>query len=100
MSYYGDVVAHTRDVREFTQSQLAEIAGVTRQTVAVIKNGSHDVKMSSLESVLDALALRLSIAPRSLRPAPHTGQSEYEMIARAFAEKVNAVEGDRFDAIC
>lgn len=100
MSFYGDVIAHTRDSRGFTQSQLAQLAGVSRQTVAALEKGSHDVKLSSLESVLDALSLKPAVTPKPFKPLTQPVGDEYELIATEYVNEFTAKERSTYRAIC
>lgn len=54
-----------RQRAHLTQSQLAERAGVTRQTVAALEHGTiGDLGIRKLVRLLDVLDLALAIRPR------------------------------------
>ena len=58
----GNEIREARLVREWSQQQLAEAAGVSRPTVARVE-GSEDVSTATLERVATALGMRVTLAP-------------------------------------
>lgn len=59
----GDSVRQARERRGWTQTQLAERAGVSRPTVARIEAG-QDVSMATLTQVARSLGLILTLVER------------------------------------
>jgi transcriptional regulator with XRE-family HTH domain len=63
----GVVVRDARRSHGFTQGELAKLAGVGRNTISKIKNGSFDeLGVRKIERVCAALRLSLSVGPFSL----------------------------------
>jgi HTH-type transcriptional regulator/antitoxin HipB len=61
----GREILLARQRAHLTQSQLAERAGVTRQTVAALEHGTiGDLGVRKLIRLLDVLDLTLAIRPR------------------------------------
>ena len=61
----GSSIQRARKLRDWTQSELAERAGLRQGTISVIENGEKPAKINSILSVLAALDLEFTIAPRS-----------------------------------
>ena len=61
----GTIIQRARKQRDWTQSDLAERAGLRQGTISVIEKGDKPAKLDSILSVLAALDLELTIAPRS-----------------------------------
>ena len=62
----GTIIQRARKQRDWTQSDLAERTGLRQGTISVIENGDKPAKLDSILSVLAALDLELTIAPRSI----------------------------------
>lgn len=56
----GDEIRAARQERQWSQQQLAEVAGVSRPTVARVEGG-EDVSTATLEKVAAALGLRVTL---------------------------------------
>ena len=79
---YGDIVRHNRERRGLSQTELADLAHVSRQTIARLEDNSLDIRLSTLEQTLEALALSLSVIPKPHMPLPDVSLEEYETAAR------------------
>lgn len=69
----GAVIQRTRKTRGWTQTDLADRAGLRQSTISLIESGARPAKIDSVLSVLAALDLELRIAPRA-----KTGASDIE----------------------
>ncbi|OIP54720.1 MAG: hypothetical protein AUK54_05675 [Helicobacteraceae bacterium CG2_30_36_10] len=59
------IVTKSRKTNKYTQSKLAEYSGTSINTIKKIESGFLDeVGIKKVESVLDILALELSIRPK------------------------------------
>ena len=56
----GAAVRGLRKRRELTQSGLAMLAGLSRASIAVIEAGESDPRLSTLESLAEALEVSVS----------------------------------------
>lgn len=63
----GDSVAGWRKLRGLTQAQVADRAGISRETVGRLENGDGGVSVENLLRVLRALGV-LDSLPRALDP--------------------------------
>lgn len=61
----GTIIQRARKLRDWTQTDLADRAGLRQGTISAIETGTTPAKLDSLLSVLAALDLELTIAPRS-----------------------------------
>lgn len=61
----GTIIQRARKGRGWTQTDLAERAGLRQGTISVIETGDKPAKLDSILSVLAALELEFIIAPRS-----------------------------------
>jgi transcriptional regulator with XRE-family HTH domain len=58
----GNRIRHLREARKLNASQLARIAGISRQTVAKIECGiSGDIKLGQAIAVAEALGISLDV---------------------------------------
>ncbi len=61
----GNLVRRARKKCEWSQSVLANKAGLRQETISLIETGSANTRIETLLAVLAALDLELLIAPRS-----------------------------------
>lgn len=61
----GNIIARARKSLNWTQTDLAERAGLRQGTISGIETGDKPAKMDSILAVLAALDLEFTIAPRS-----------------------------------
>jgi HTH-type transcriptional regulator / antitoxin HipB len=62
----GEVVRDARRKHGFTQGQLADLAGVGRNTISAIENGTYeDLGIRKIERICTVLHLELSVGPVS-----------------------------------
>ena len=61
----GTAIQRVRKQRGWTQSQLAERAGLRQETISIIENGEKAPRIPSILRVLAALDLELIIQSRS-----------------------------------
>lgn len=59
--YIGNNVRTARNARGWTQTQLAEQAGISRATIARIERGSH-ISTATLEKIVAALGVQVLVA--------------------------------------
>ncbi len=67
-SLMGQVAAEVRARRKalrLNQRDLADIAGVSERFVRFVEQGKPSVQVDSLLALLEALGLRLEVAPRT-----------------------------------
>ncbi|TFY84369.1 transcriptional regulator [Pseudomonas kairouanensis] len=62
----GDQVRAMRLNRGYTQAELAKLAGVTRQKLIEIEQGSPSVSMNAYARVIAALGSELKLVPVTL----------------------------------
>ncbi|MCS7069331.1 MAG: helix-turn-helix domain-containing protein [Meiothermus sp.] len=60
MSSLGRLIRKTRRARDLTQSQVAEMAGVSRSLVAVIETGLGEPSLSTLKKIAQVLDISMS----------------------------------------
>lgn len=63
---YGERVRHARELRGFTQTELAERLGINQSTIAYIENR----RLSPSEDLLNAIALQTGFPPSFFRQEP------------------------------
>lgn len=66
------ILEHLRDARRargLSQAEAAEAAGLSRMTVQKLEAGSVDARVSTLEELVRALGLELTLVPRELAPS-------------------------------
>lgn len=61
----GNIIQRTRKKRNWTQSQLAERAGLRQETISLIETGEKPAKLNSILAVLAALNLEFRIEERT-----------------------------------
>lgn len=61
----GTILQRARKQRDWTQSDLAERAGLRQATISTIENGDKPAKLDSILAVLAALDLEFRVAERS-----------------------------------
>lgn len=59
--YIGNNVRTARNARGWSQTQLAEQAGISRATIARIERGLH-ISTATLEKIVAALGVRVLVA--------------------------------------
>lgn len=62
----GDQIRAMRFNRGYTQAQLAKVAGVTRQKLIEIEQGSPSVSMNAYARVIAALGSEFKLVPVTL----------------------------------
>jgi y4mF family transcriptional regulator len=62
-----EVVVARRKALRLRQEDLADLAGVSHRFVQSLEAGKPSVQLDKVESVLDALGLRLSVVPARRR---------------------------------
>lgn len=61
----GTIIQRVRKRRGWTQTQLAEQAGLRQATISIIERGTKPAKLDSILSVLAALDLDIRIGTRT-----------------------------------
>ena len=61
----GTIIQRARKQRDWTQSDLAERAGLRQGTISVIEKGDKPAKLDSILAVLAALDLEFRVGERS-----------------------------------
>lgn len=61
----GNIIQRARRQHGWTQSALAERAGIRQGTISIVETGSETVKLNTLLSILAALDLEFSIGERT-----------------------------------
>lgn len=61
----GTIIQRARKKRGWTQTQLAERAGLRQETISVIESGERPSKLASILAVLAALDLEFRVGERS-----------------------------------
>ena len=61
----GTIIQRARKQRDWTQSDLAELAGLRQGTISVIEKGDKPAKLDSILAVLAALYLEFRVGERS-----------------------------------
>jgi ADP-ribosylglycohydrolase/protein-tyrosine phosphatase/transcriptional regulator with XRE-family HTH domain len=59
------LIRERREHLNLTQTELAKLATVTQARISEIENGTRDFRIDTLAKVLDALGLKMTIAPNS-----------------------------------
>ncbi len=73
------IIGETRKECRLTQSDVGKRANVSRELVSRFENGEHDIGLSRLVRICDALGLEIVIRPGRGRPV---------------AEELDAIFGD------
>ena len=60
----GTIIQRARKQRDWTQSDLAERAGLRQGTISIVEAGSNTVKLNTLLAILAALDLEFLIDRR------------------------------------
>lgn len=84
MQQLSHIVADKRVEKDLTQAQLAEVAGVSRHTIVNIESGSiADMRMSTLEKVLNVFGYEVSALPirEPSAPSPNENSQAAERLA-------------------
>ena len=55
MQNYGEKLRAARTEKKLTQTQLAEILGITQKSYQRMETGIHDLKMSTIYNICKAL---------------------------------------------
>lgn len=61
----GSIIQRARKKLGWTQSDLAERAGLRQGTISIVETGSETVKLNTLLSILAALDLEFTIGKRA-----------------------------------
>lgn len=61
----GTIIQRARKQRNWTQTQLAERAGLRQATISIIEGGDKPAKLDSILAVLAALDLEFRVGARS-----------------------------------
>ncbi|WP_038346256.1 helix-turn-helix domain-containing protein [Acinetobacter sp. A47] len=69
LEHVGKNIRHFRDLRQLSQQQLADRAGVSRRTIAALETGQVNISLAKL----DAIAAVLGIDFRRMVSAPELG---------------------------
>ncbi|MFT7773266.1 helix-turn-helix transcriptional regulator [Roseateles sp.] len=67
MTHIKNDLAAMRKALDLTQGQLAERAGVSRETVSKVETGAVDPQLSTLIELARAMDLEFMVVPRALR---------------------------------
>lgn len=68
--YLGVAIQRERRRQGFTQSQLAEKAGLRQQTVSAVEGGKPRAQLRVVFDIMAALELELSLNPRNEKESP------------------------------
>ncbi|MGE8188243.1 helix-turn-helix transcriptional regulator [Pseudomonas sp. NPDC086278] len=66
ISRLGKLIREKRINRGFTQAKLAELAGLTRQKVIAVEQGTLSVSMLAYARVLGALDCEFAVVPAAM----------------------------------
>ncbi len=61
----GNIIRRARKHRGWTQTQLADHAGLRQETISLIETGHPAAKLDTLLAILAALGLEFQVTPRS-----------------------------------
>ncbi|GAB3953337.1 hypothetical protein GCM10027614_58600 [Micromonospora vulcania] len=89
----GTVVQQQRHLRDLTQSQLAELAGVSQAAVARIERGDRTPSIAVLEALLAAMDVQLTVQVEPLDA--HLDARIAQLAARPLAEQIDELGLDR-----
>ncbi|MBM0235318.1 helix-turn-helix transcriptional regulator [Micromonospora sp. STR1_7] len=89
----GSAVRQQRHLRELTQCELAEAAGVSQATVARIENGGRAPSIAVLEALLAAMDVQLVVGVEPLDA--HLDARIDDLAARPIAERIDELGLDR-----
>ena len=92
MGYYSDIIKDLRRSRGLSQEELAGLAGVSRHTV-VKAEADEDVRLSTMEKLLEALGMTISVIPRPWIRQPHDSEVAIEA-KEIIARHTNPEAGD------
>ncbi len=67
----GTIIQRARKKRGWTQTQLAERAGLRQATISLIESGEKPAKLDSILAVLAALDLEFRVGERSKGAGRH-----------------------------
>lgn len=65
----GNIIRRTRRNRGWTQSELADHAGLRQELVSKIETGHEGTKLSTIHAIFAALSLDLVVEARNARQA-------------------------------
>jgi len=92
---FGEKLARARRIRNISQSELAELAGVSRATIANLEGGRQNVQLHQVFT----LANSLDVAPDSLIPTmpefPSSSTSSDQLFLDITKARLNAVMGGK-----
>ncbi|MDG4806199.1 helix-turn-helix transcriptional regulator [Micromonospora sp. WMMD1120] len=89
----GKAVRQQRHLREMTQGQLAEAAGLSQAAVARIENGDRAPSIAALEALLAAMDVQLVVGVEPLDA--HLDARIDELAARPIGDRVSELGLDR-----
>ncbi|MGI5523884.1 helix-turn-helix domain-containing protein [Micromonospora sp. CA-259024] len=89
----GSTVRQQRHLRELSQRQLAELAGVSQTAVARIERGERAPSIAVLEALLAAMAVQLVVGVEPLDA--HLDARIAELGAKPLAERIDELGLDR-----
>ncbi|MET8232662.1 helix-turn-helix transcriptional regulator [Micromonospora sp. NPDC005298] len=89
----GNTVRQQRHLRELTQCELAEAAGISQAAVARIESGSRAPSLAVLETLLAAMDVQLVVGVEPLDA--HLDARIDELAARPIAERIDELGLDR-----
>jgi HTH-type transcriptional regulator/antitoxin HipB len=69
----GNIIRRARRSRGWTQSQLADHAGLRQELVSKIETGHEGTKLSTIHAIFAALSLDLVVEARNARQATDIG---------------------------
>ncbi|WFF01441.1 helix-turn-helix transcriptional regulator [Micromonospora sp. WMMD964] len=88
----ASVVREQRHLRDLTQCELAEAAGVSQAAVARIENGNRTPSITVLEALLAAMGVQLVVGVEPLDA--HLDARMDDLAARPIAERIEALALD------
>jgi len=56
-----------REARGLTQADVSQATGIAAPNLSTIENGKVDIRLSTLERILDALQMDVQVVPRNRR---------------------------------
>lgn len=59
--YIGDLIRKKREEQGWSEAQIAEMCGVTEQTIRKIEEGRFNVGIDIIGAVADALGVKLTL---------------------------------------
>lgn len=88
----GDVVAQARRDQSLSQTTLAELLGIRRQSLIEIENCQCNYRVDRLIEVLEGLGLEITIAPKPRNGFNFKGVKSARLVDLPSKEKVGKVK--------